>query len=154
MDNFYFPSYFCKKIKFMYVNDNIQYSAADYHRAADIHKVSCDTLLKEIHQLDKSKKEKVLWEVYYLSGYILECIFKTFIIVDLHNDKHRLLTDEELQNAGLITHKLSRLWEKIENRTGRGEFLEWRSDQGKYAKKWIVDFRYKKEPHFDMKNKV
>ena len=79
----------------------IQYSAKDFERSAQIHKESCDILLNT-SSLSKAEKERIMCEVYYLSGYVLECSFKFHIIRSYHNRPDALLSKAELEEKGLL----------------------------------------------------
>lgn len=86
------------------------WSAKKYRRAADKHYQTCVYLIAQIEHIDISKQNYIISNLYYLSGYILECIFK-FYLLELEH-KNDLYTLEEISSFGLKSHKIKDLWER------------------------------------------
>lgn len=83
------------------------WSSQKYKRAAEMHKKSCDFMLTNITNIKQTDRPSVYCEIYYISGYVLECILKYFILESKH--KKGNVTKDELENLGLWTHDISKL---------------------------------------------
>lgn len=112
----------------------MEWSGQGYRSAAENHKKACDYMLKHIGKVNKNKKI-IYAEIYYLSGYILECILKYFILSKKHKAQTKL-SKEELEKYGLWHHNIDTLWKATE--------LEGRwKDFPELTKNWNSEFRYK-----------
>ena len=122
-------------------DDSEKWTARDYKNAAQRHKKVCDFILKSNEEKDKGD---LCVTAYYLSGYVLECALKAYILESQHNAKG--VTKQELEKMGLWNHNLSILWTKACDKGGiKKTDFEW----GDLAKNWTESIRYKiKEPGF------
>lgn len=86
------------------------WSAKKYKKAADKHYQTCVFLMAQIDKIDPSKQHHIISNLYYLSGYILECIFKFYLLQLEHKNSEYDL--KEIESFGLKTHNIKDLWEK------------------------------------------
>lgn len=111
------------------------WTSKQYRSAAEVHFNTCNFMLKNIEQ-EKKYKAHVYLDIYYLSGYILECILKYYILERKHKDK---VTKKELDDLNLKNHKIYNLWilacdvGKI-----RKEDFKWSN----LTKEWSEELRY------------
>lgn len=110
-----------------------KWSGQGYRLAAENHKKACDYMLKHIDKVHNNKKV-IYAEIYYLSGYILECILKYFILSKKHKDKTKL-SKEELKSYGLWDHEIKNLWIAAELVGKWDDFPE-------LTKNWKSELRY------------
>ncbi|MDI9882056.1 hypothetical protein [Flectobacillus longus] len=89
------------------------WSSKKYQRAAEKHYKTCKHLLDSIDTVKADVKPQVISNIFYLSGYILECILKFYILEEKHKTKS--YSKEELTQLELWTHDIKGLWEKIAN---------------------------------------
>lgn len=116
------------------------WSSKKYKQAAEKHYKTCKHLLNSIDTVKADVKPQVISNIFYLSGYVLECIFKSSLLEDNHKTKGYTL--EEIKNMGLKTHDLfgsNNLWAKLIEK----KIL----DQNKFtwtdlSKEWNSDIRY------------
>lgn len=115
-----------------------EWSSKKYKRAANKHYQTCIYLINQLDLIDKEKQPHLISNLYYLSGYVLECIFKSYLL-DLHHYKKKYSL-EEISNFGLQTHNLNLLWERhilIKSDLRKQDFI-WTN----LSKKWDVVVRY------------
>ncbi len=112
--------------------DEETWTSKDYRRAALRHKYACDFMLKA-----NDTNKEIYLTIYYLSGYILECIFKFYILESEH--KIRGVTKEDLDKMGLKTHNLNILWQKVCDKGINKRNFIW----GKLAENWTESIRYR-----------
>lgn len=78
----------------------------DYKNSARKHEYTCDVLFKELNELNEkiyaAKYRSLVLNLYYLSGYIIECIVKYGIYDLIGYRKDRRVT--ELDENGLTYH--------------------------------------------------
>jgi hypothetical protein len=55
----------------------------EYRIASERHEQACEILLKNLRQYSQEKQQRILHQVYYLAGYIYECIYKYAIFARL-----------------------------------------------------------------------
>lgn len=88
---------------------NSQWSAADYRKAAEKHFSACESLIKLASSGNGRQRSSIVSEVYYIGGYVIECSFKFFILIN-QSDKNKQYSSDELNNLGLWNHDLCRLY--------------------------------------------
>ena len=121
------------------------WSSKKYKKAAEKHYKTCKHLLGSIDTVKADVKPQVISNIFYLSGYILECIFKSSLLDADHKTKGYTL--EEIETMGLKTHKLfgsNNLWAKITDRgiLDRNKFM-WTE----LSKEWNESVRYETEKY-------
>lgn len=80
------------------------WTSKQYRRAAEAHLKACNYMLANIDNVKLPEKPNLYFEIYYISGYIIECILKYAILESQHQTKK--LTKEELKDLGLWTHEI------------------------------------------------
>ena len=101
-------------------------------------------MLEYIYKItDKSKKEKILFDIYYLSGYIIECTLK-FVFFSRNNDPN-ITSCEYLKSHNYTTlkHELA----KINIILSKDDFpvFSKKNITGKLIEKWNSEIRYSKK---------
>lgn len=91
------------------------WSPGDYKRAGEKHYKTCMQLLSDV---DKKTLERpsqitsqaVLFDLYYLGGYVIECCLKYYILTDRqHKRIHEKLTKLDLELLHLKDHSIEKL---------------------------------------------
>lgn len=111
------------------------WSSKKYKKAAHRHYKTCRELIEKIDSSKRDTKPHLVANIFYLSGYILECIFKSYIL-DVEHCKNELTLDQ-LDKKGLKTHNIQQLWKKIDSGIKKSDF-KWCD----LSQKWDVDARY------------
>jgi len=111
------------------------WTSKTFKRAAQRHFITCCHLLEKVEHTQKDKQPHVITNIYYLSGYILECILKYYILEQNHFKGK--LTINDLESMKLKTHNINDLWKRIEYSFPKKEF-KWSN----ISKKWDVMVRY------------
>lgn len=101
-------------------NENFDY--LEYEKAATRHFRCCEAICDYLNlsaqnkadkiQLKDAHKNKILWDLYYLSGYIIECAFK-YVLLSVLKDNH---ADEEFEtdkNGLCTTHYITEIAKKM-----------------------------------------
>jgi hypothetical protein len=124
----------------------------EYSKASKRHLQSCEVLLDHLEDQSSRKRELILQETFYLTGYIFECIYKyaIFVLIGYNPQKHV----EELNENGLSynqhikTHNFQVLTCELDSRiTGNIPFIK--NEDGidnntiRLYKAWKPTFRYK-----------
>lgn len=106
---------------------------SDFRNAACKHLHTCDFILKHSSERHCSNKKLLYSNVYYLSGFVVECILKYAILKKLHSRES--VSDEYLENNKLKDHDLKKLFQKaiqsLPNMTIKkipDAFKEWKVD--------------------------
>jgi hypothetical protein len=92
----------------------------EYKKASKRHMMSCESLLKNLELYSPQKREHILQEVYYLTGYIFECIYKyaLFALIDYDPTEpvEELKQDDLSYGKHIKTHKFSVLKGELDKR--------------------------------------
>lgn len=114
-------------------HDGELWTPKKFKNAAEHHRKACDFILKAIPNI---KSHEIFSEIYYLSGYILECSLKAFILFSDHKNR---VTKTQLIEMGLWKHDIGNLWIMAcdKGRIRRNDF-EW----SELAKNWKSELRY------------
>lgn len=124
------------------------WSSKKYKKAADKHYKTCKHLLNSIDTVKPDVKPQVISNVFYLSGYILECIFKFSLLEANHKKgKYTLL---EIEQMHLKTHEIfpsktnkkkgvPDLWSQI---ISRGILKQKGITWTELSKEWNSEIRY------------
>lgn len=109
---------------------------SDFRHAAKKHFSTCKFMLASLSGY-RSDRKHIESNVYYLSGYIIECISKYAILQHMHKDN---VVDEELNDFGLKNHNIKQLFcnllDKIE------VDRDFPRDFPKHYRQWDVGIRY------------
>lgn len=111
------------------------WTSKTFKRAAQRHFISCVHFLENLEHTKIEKKTHVIANVYYLSGYVLECILKYYLLEQSHFTGK--LNLEDLENLKLKTHNIQDLWTRLEHGFPKKDF-KWTT----LGKKWDVITRY------------
>ncbi len=117
-------------------HDSETWDSREFKKIAKTHRDACDLILKNAKS-QKPANSVVFAEIYYLSGYILECIIKSFILETIHK---KTATKKELMDDGLWTHDINNLWKKA---CDLGKLRKQDFSWGELAKVWDSEIRYK-----------
>ena len=125
------------------------WSPGDYKRAGNKHYQTCIQLLSDVN---KNRLERditlqaVLFDIYYLGGYVIECLLKYYILKKetkpnsnqkiRDNDK---LTMNDLKALGLIDHKIKDLSTTANENGGKNINFNQKSS---LFKNWSEQTRY------------
>jgi hypothetical protein len=123
----------------------------EYKRASKRHEQACEVLMDNMRKYSYDKQKHILLEVYYLAGYIYECIYKYALFAFINYDPNKSVT--ELNQDGLSfkthikTHKFSVLTEELNLRTpGNIPFINYEEqidyDIQELYYNWKPEFRY------------
>lgn len=121
-----------------------KWCAQDYKRAAEKHFQACSKLIEVLSNPKQTAHERAIYhEIYYLSGYAVECYLKFGILQATHNTGK--LTKQQLDSLGLKTHDLKNLKQKIiECKCSCSRSLVWTSQ----LNNWSEAVRYEAVPQF------
>lgn len=114
------------------------WTSRQFRRAAEAHLNACNYMLTNIDNAKLTDKPNLYFEIYYISGYIIECMLKHAILESKHK-KHKL-TKKELKELGLWEHSIyDVLWTLAcdELNIPKNQFL-WND----LTKKWKHEIRY------------
>lgn len=115
-----------------------KYSGQSFARAAHKHLKTCDEMFSHLSAVRSEQDKKILLsQLYYISGYVLECIYK-FGILSAMGKATVNLSKEELDELGLKSHDIRIL---------RQEYIEYSHKKTtpiahNHFKKWDVQIRY------------
>jgi len=123
----------------------------EYRKASKRHLQACDVLLGQLGHHSNRKKERILQETYYLTGYIFECIYKyalfALIGYDPLKNVEELNEDEINYRDHIMTHKFKALKHELDKRiSGNIPFIK--NEDGidistkRLYEKWNPNFRY------------
>lgn len=115
-----------------------KWTSKNFKKAAQKHYFMCSYLLDNLQEVGSDKKPHIISDLFYLSGYILECILKYCIMEQLH--KTAAYNLYEIEKMQLKTHNIEILWNKAcENRgINNHNFEKWHL----ITKKWTEQIRY------------
>lgn len=111
----------------------------DFKYAADKHYKICVFLFDKLDGRKWSNNREISSNVYYLSGYIVECLLKYHILKSKRLSK---VSDEELANLKLKSHCLSLLFNEIKDATDIPRDLPGKLPQ--HYSKWGPNIRYER----------
>ena len=115
------------------------WSPGDYKRAGDKHYETCKQLLSNNIKQDQ-QLQSILFDIYYLSGYVIECLLKYYILIVKHNYKiNNKITKETLDRLGLKDHNIKNL-STIANERG-GKDIKF-AKKSSLFKNWSEQIRY------------
>jgi len=106
-------------------------------------------MLANIESVKMCDRPQIYREIYYISGYIVECMLK-FFILEVKHYKNTTITPEELKNIGLWTHDIKHLLKIAMDSSG---FRFSVKDFHKITLEWNVDKRYETD-HPDYKDSI
>lgn len=132
-----------------------KWSADLYRKAAYRHLNVCIFLENHLSEVKGESEKNIVSDIFYLSGYIVECILK-FCILQIRHLQKKMFSLEEIEDLKLKTHDLNSLWDMTvnEGKISRKDMDVW-SKQNELLKKWDVDCRYmNQERDFFNKDKV
>jgi hypothetical protein len=126
----------------------------EYKKASKRHMQACESLLKNLEEYSHKKRNHILQEVYYLTGYIFECIYKyaIFTLIDYNPRKpvEKLEQDDLSYRKHIRTHKFSVLRGELDKRIpGTIPFIK--GDDGieqeikDLYREWDPKFRYESQ---------
>ena len=117
----------------------------DFKHAADRHYRTCVFLLDKLYSQKKRSNpvkpsnREISSNVYYLSGYIVECIFKYHI---LSCKRYQFVSDEDLERLKLKSHCLSQLFLEVKDTTTYPRHLPYQLP--KHYQEWGPHLRYER----------
>jgi hypothetical protein len=122
------------------------WTSKKYKRAAEKHFKSCKHILNCLNQAKPHEKSEVVSNIFYLSGYVLECIFKHYYLELDH--KSGTFNLQEIEDMGLKSHNIQKLWDLVsqKGRLNKHDFI-WTS----ITNKWNESVRYETDDS-DYKN--
>lgn len=112
-----------------------KWSSKTYKKAANKHYQTCEQLINYFESIREDAKPHIVSNIFYLSGYVLECILKSYLLELEHCTNE--LTMEQLTIRGLKTHNVKELWDKIDHGIDKKSF-NWTD----ISTKWEVYVRY------------
>lgn len=122
------------------------WSSKKYKRAAEKHYKSCLHILSNISDAKTDIKPHIISNCYYISGYILECIFKYYFLELEHKkDTYSL---KEIETMGLKTHNIYKLWVVVAE---KGKINPKEFNWTNMSKNWNESVRYETD-NLDYKN--
>lgn len=108
-----------------------------YRKSACRHMQACQYMLDCVGCVRcKPDKNKILQEIFYLGGYILECSLKAVILKNKPNKAG--FTKQDLESIGIWNHDLSRIWSIAKDEVGGMPHCKLPDA----AKKWHNQLRY------------
>lgn len=116
----------------------MKYSGKAFGKAAHKHLTTCKEMISHLPAVKTpSDKKHLLANLYYISGYVLECIYKFGILCAMGKGKNKL-TKIELDEYGLMSHDIKTL---------RQIYIEASKKKRKnitnsHFSKWDVQIRY------------
>ena len=127
----------------------------EYKIACKRHVQACESLLENLKDSSDNKQRLILQEVYYLAGYIFECIFKyaIFVLIDYEPQEavEKLNRDKLSYEKHIKHHKISILRNKVDEKM-TGNISSVKNEEGiepeimDLFKNWGPKFRYEKNP--------
>ena len=82
----------------------------EYRTACKRHMQACDKLLQDMEDANKfseEMKKNILQEIYYLAGYMFECIYKYALFALINYDPQKSVEDkDEIKKKGLKSKKI------------------------------------------------
>lgn len=91
------------------------WSANDYKIVADKHYKTCCFIRQSISSTEGEKKGCLMFDLYYLSGYVIECLLKYYILIHKHHchlDAKIHMDVLKKKPYNLFNHKLLELAQK------------------------------------------
>jgi hypothetical protein len=130
----------------------------DFKTAALRHKESCHVLMSVLGASKSSKNLRLLWNIYYLSGYIVECSLKFAFFKSIRYERTREIEDLDY-TAGTKTYTFEKILKQKHDLSNiKNEFLQVLSprlpsgipfvnssvsdEYGRLLKKWDAQIRY------------
>lgn len=109
-----------------------KYNSQSFRKAALKHLKTCEEISSHLSSVRKADDKKMLLaDLYYLSGYVLECAYKFGILSAMGKGKDRL-TKSNLDSHGLMSHDISALRQiyietsrKKNKKISHNHFLNW-----------------------------
>lgn len=120
-----------------------EWSANDYQRAARKHHLVCSNLISLLEKANPKAKTAICHDIYYLSGYVIECSLKAVFLKRINDDATKCFSKEELKDMGLITHNLQTLLQKYADINGIAS-VEF--SQSSHLMTWTEEIRYHNTP--------
>jgi|SRR5690606_4657959 len=119
----------------------------EYKKAAMRHLSTCDILLKSIEATKTEEKQKIIYNIYYLSGYIIETSLN-YAFFCLVNHKGEIETHPSYTSNGIKNHKFDSKIKFIKDNYGDLSglpFISTSPQNGnlyKLYRNWSTDLRY------------
>ena len=115
-----------------------EWSYEDYKRVAEKHYKTCLFLKSQLNNIDnEEKKEAIIFDLFYLSGYVIECLLKYYIL--LHNHLEGRQQKGVLTSIGIWKHNLRALSQKASENNGID--LDF-NNKSELFRSWDSEIRY------------
>lgn len=109
-----------------------KYSGQSFRKAARKHLKTCEEIANHLSTVRNSEDKKMLLaDLYYLSGYVLECVYKFGILSAMGKGRDQL-NKNHLESHGLKTHDIAGLRQtyiesarKQQSKMSHFHFLNW-----------------------------
>jgi len=119
------------------INIKDKWSSRDFKDVSERHYLTCKHLKSVIGSLSDENKKATMFDMYYLSGYVIECLLKYYYLSWNHHDGSYTL--KQLGDLELKTHKLKDLLDKASENDGINIDFSNKSD---LLKSWTEQIRY------------
>ncbi len=111
-----------------------------YEKAASRHFKTCEYLLSKIREESTQDKQLIIWNLYYLSGYIIECSFKYVWLSSIYKQNYEFNLAE---NSLYKSHNIIEIGNNIlKPSTLKRSEIPWFNEKHELREKWTVNNRY------------
>lgn len=117
--------------------EKTSWSADDFKFCSEIHYYNCQYLKSILERVEEEKRKNVLHDFYYLSGYVIECLLKSYYLT--HNHLLESYNLDFLKHRGLKTHSIQHLSQLVQNGDGLNINFDEKSEMFKF---WSEQIRY------------